>query len=94
MGGDLSLIQNVQMMNEIQSFFSRKKNKNESAEVWRRLESLCLAMKENCFPAIFHSHHRDTPVAKGLKTLIQVITLERILYMCRSQLPLPSLDGC
>ena len=50
-----------------------RKDKRHSAEVWRRLESHSRAMDANCVHAIFPDHHRDTPIAKDLKTLLQVI---------------------
>lgn len=50
-----------------------RKDKRHSAEVWRRLESHSRAMDANCVHAIFPDHHRDTPIAKDLKTLVQVI---------------------
>ena len=52
-----------------------RKNKNDSSTVWRRieLEIQSRGMQTNCLHAIFPGHGRDTPVAKDLKTLIQVI---------------------
>jgi hypothetical protein len=51
-----------------------RKNKNDSAEVWRTVSSQSLEVKEN----ILHLHfpgkgQRATPVSRDLKTLIQVI---------------------
>ena len=50
-----------------------KKNKNESSEVWRRLESHSRAVQANCLDGSFPGNSRRTPIAKDLKTLIQVI---------------------
>ena len=50
-----------------------KKSKNESGEVWRTIKTQSRSMKENILHAVFPGHGRDTPVAKDLKTLIQVI---------------------
>ena len=51
-----------------------KKNKNDSAEVWRMLERHFRAVKEKILICLFPGERqRATPVAKDLKTLIQVI---------------------
>jgi hypothetical protein len=50
-----------------------RKPKNDSAEVWRRLEKQSRAVKANCFDGAFPGNSRRTPIAKDLKTLIQVI---------------------
>ena len=51
-----------------------KKNKNDSSEVWRDLERNFRAVQENILNCHFPGERqRPTPVAKDLKTLVQVI---------------------
>ena len=50
-----------------------KKNKNDSSLVWRRLEGYSRAVQSNCLDGTFPGNSRRTPIAKDLKTLIQVI---------------------
>jgi hypothetical protein len=51
-----------------------RKNKNDSAEVWRELERSSREVKENILNIHFPGQgQRSTPVAKDLKTLVQVI---------------------
>ena len=51
-----------------------KKNKNDSSEVWRTLERSSREVQENILNIHFPGQgQRSTPVAKDLKTLVQVI---------------------